>query len=712
MSEQSPSAFVFNGIHGRTGKYLLSLTPDQLVTAASGFKLRRGHQGHLQQNALQKGEGRFAVGVGLQENNLSQVGWGIVLPAKKDPKMSAALLDHLKVLIDHRREEAGERLKFYSGADGYLPGETADKFMKRHGGAPGVYDPDENHIPYYVLIVGSPEEIPFSFQYELDATYLVGRLDFGDDLVQYAQYAQSVAAAENEKNGLRLPRRLVLFGTQHLGDSATQQSSEDLVAPLTAKIGKNSLEQGWQLDLVQPDQARRHRLEELLGKGDAPALLFTATHGIGFDAGDPLQETQQGALLCQDFEAYGETLQRDYYLAAEDIADDFKLHGLIAFHFACFGAGTPVRDSFPRVSKQVPKQIASRNFTAALPRRLLSHPKGGALAVIGHVDRAWTYSFKWGEQTHQTATFYDTLARLMRNDRVGVALDSFNLRYAQIALKLTERLNVAEIKSPDLTELGGLWTSNNDARGYALLGDPGVRLCVAKKSETPGERQGLPAVVVAAQPDHAESAPNADPAPQVKPGMSAFIAPEPEIHRKVFQPMALGQASGPVSIKITPQGHITITLIPQGAAGTEPAEAFGGLRTRSLEGDTADEIEGSKSSLQQVLDKFKKTVEALGEKLMSVAGDVGDLKVRTYVSEKIDDVQVENGEFKGDAHQRAMTVIKLDGDTDLVVPVDADQINQALWEIHSKAVEQAQAHRQALLKAIGDLVVGFIPGRE
>ena len=31
-------------------------------------------------------------------------------------------------------------------------------------------------------------------------------------------------------------------------------------------------------------------------------------------------------------------------------------------------------------------------FLAALPRALLTHPNGGALACIGHIDRGWGYS--------------------------------------------------------------------------------------------------------------------------------------------------------------------------------------------------------------------------------------------------------------------------------------------------------------------------------
>lgn len=114
---------------------------------------------------------------------------------------------------------------------------------------------------------------------------------------------------------------------------------------------------------------------------------------------------------------------------------------------------------------------------ARLPQRLLSHPQGGALAVIGHVDRAWTYSFAWNDLQAQTDTFRDTLLRIMRGQRIGWATEYFNERYAALATSLSTMLaNIQVGRIPNDLQLSSLWTANNDARSYVICGDPAVRL--------------------------------------------------------------------------------------------------------------------------------------------------------------------------------------------------------------------------------------------
>ena len=123
-------------------------------------------------------------------------------------------------------------------------------------------------------------------------------------------------------------------------------------------------------------------------------------------------------------------------------------------------------------------QIAPQPFVARLPQRMLSQPGGGALAVIGHVERAWGSSFLTAGAGPQIETFRGTLKRLLDGHPVGYAMDYFGSRYATISTDLTELLEIAEFNDVSSKELASLWTANNDARAYMILGDPAVRLAI------------------------------------------------------------------------------------------------------------------------------------------------------------------------------------------------------------------------------------------
>ena len=73
------------------------------------------------------------------------------------------------------------------------PGESKPAFLRRLGAGPGAVDPDV--IPYYLLLVGEPDQLTFGFQYQLDVAYAVGRVAF-DDFAGYAAYAANVVRAE------------------------------------------------------------------------------------------------------------------------------------------------------------------------------------------------------------------------------------------------------------------------------------------------------------------------------------------------------------------------------------------------------------------------------------------------------------------------------------------------------------------------------------
>lgn len=456
--------FTFNGVDARTGQFLLPA-----MSVASVSELARGRRGAPPERKTGPKRG---VRDGVDPRSLASSGWAVLMSHDAEP----ALLEALQPLLAHRAAEAarvdGRRFRVLVGADGVRPGESKQALLERLGAAPtGAVSPDR--LPYYVLIVGGPEAVSFELQALLDVQYAVGRIHF-DTIDEYARYAASVVEAETAPRP-RAPR-VSLFGTRHPGDPATTLSATRLLAGIEASLVLGR--RGWTLDACVGEPATKARLAALLSGEDAPALLFTATHGVGFPCGDPLQRARQGALLCQDWPGPASPrgpLREEFYLSADDIADDADVRGLIACFFACYGGGTPAFDATAHHGGSgQPRRIAPAPFVAGLPRRLLAHPRGGALAVIAHVDRAWSCSFNT-RRSAEVDTYTSVLDRLVAGHPIGSALEWFGSRHAELAAELAAELDTSSLTGASV-RLATLWTATNDARNFVLLGDPAVRL--------------------------------------------------------------------------------------------------------------------------------------------------------------------------------------------------------------------------------------------
>ena len=476
MAERAANMkLIFNGIDFATGDYAI---PPMEIDAFVELVKRQSDPPNWNELKSRKRllEGRdFAPIEGVDPKKLEESGWGVIFPHNIDEAIVAAL----KPLLDLRKGQASKikenRYREYSGGlRGFqAPSDTKNDWLSRNkadGG--GAVDPDQ--MPYYLMIVGSPVDIPFTFQYQLDVQFAVGRLHF-DAVEDYALYAQAVVAAETGR--LAVAKRAVFFGVSVDNDPATMLSSSELTIPLAEQMQAD--QPGWTVETIIGQDANKARLARLMGGDDTPALLFTASHGMQVAMDDPAQFKNMGALLCAEWPGPGmspKPMPEKFYFGGDDILSQANLAGLIAFHFACFGGGTPTHDDFVREGAKEPKQLAAQPFVAHMPQRLL---RGGALASVGHVDRAWAYAFKSESGSSQVRIFKSTMKRLMEGHPIGSALEYFNNRYAELGSDVAQQIRAARFgTAPDPFDLSYRWLITQDARNYAVMGDPAVRLFV------------------------------------------------------------------------------------------------------------------------------------------------------------------------------------------------------------------------------------------
>ncbi|MFO0798482.1 MAG: hypothetical protein U0804_13480 [Gemmataceae bacterium] len=459
-------AICLNGINALTGEYLVApLTVEEAGRRAAGGAAPTAERAGWLRRLAKKLTGKFfGLPADVDPTDLAQAGWGVVF-AKETPEDVRAAL---KPLLDRRAAQAGPLFRVLE----LQPGETREAWLARHK----VHGSDVNPaaVPYYLLLVGTPEQIPFEFQYLLDIDYAVGRVAF-DDPADYGRYAAAVVASETAE-AAPPAREVVYWGTRHPMDRATQLSADKLIAPLSGAGATDPTvaeKYGFRTRSFRAADATKANLRAAL---DArPALLFTASHGMGgWPKGDPRQRPASGALLCQDWPGYG-AVSANHYLAAADLGPDTRLDGTIAVVFACYGAGTPRYDPFLTAPTGGPVEVAEAPFVSALGQRLLA---AGALAVVGHIDRAWGYSLEAKGAGAQIQPFRNLLARVLRGDPVGQGTIDFSQRFATYSAELLNRLDPTApgARSAADPKLAQAWVERNDAQSYVVLGDPAVRV--------------------------------------------------------------------------------------------------------------------------------------------------------------------------------------------------------------------------------------------
>ena len=416
-------------------------------------------------------------------NDLTQAGWGILFASDADPAIQA----QLQPLIDLRRQQVQDPalFKVFSGATGVQPGQTAESWARQQGvSLTAPVDPYQGGVPYYLLIVGSPERISFEFQALLKMQWAMGRLYF-DDVADYGRYAQAVVQYESKAFTPVQRKNAAVWVTRNNEDLATAMLSgaicEDFLAP-TNLLGARGQ---FMLTAFTNEKATKAQFIEILRgnvPGGPPAVIFTGSHGCNYDADDAVtQRRMQGTLLSQEWTP-GTPAGPTNQICADDIPADARLQGTVGFLFACYSGGCPAQNSYYFNSDGSPGAVAPEPFITRLPQALLSH---GMLAVIAHVDLAFPYAFVDTNGTPQAQAVRTPLELLMRGKRTGLAADALSIMWSS----RSSQLGLAQSQSPAASSgstavatvsdtIAQMTIARDDARNYIVLGDPATQLRV------------------------------------------------------------------------------------------------------------------------------------------------------------------------------------------------------------------------------------------
>ncbi len=407
-----------------------------------------------------------------------QAGWTFLV-AKKDARRSA-ITEVLKQLAQHRGMEDPSAPLVFGGESEDMWGDwLQENYLARELAG--------KKVPHYVLMVGGPDVLPFRLQSLMDAVASVGRLDF-ESLDELNQYVQKVIRLETAADPV-VKREAILFAPDGGTDDPTYFSREYMVKPLYEHI-KEELKFGTTA-LMGADATKHELVKALLGS--KPALVYTASHGLGL-TGEPIdqQKKYNGAICCQ---ASGPLTMNDLFCADDVPMNEPFLEGSVLFQFACFGYGTPAQSDYAHWLPEegmMPKKYAEADFIAALPKRLLAHPRG-PIAYVGHLDTAFLQGFTnqndpyIADRWHwRMQPFMHAVDELLAVQPSGLAMEDMNKKYSISNIVLNSYYNNLKSGTFKWTLEGerrfvDTWIIRNDAQNYMVFGDPAARLRIPEQ---------------------------------------------------------------------------------------------------------------------------------------------------------------------------------------------------------------------------------------
>lgn len=365
-------------------------TESPVAPGAAGWALTPPKQGASQLLAA-------APPLDLRNWRHPEVGWGLVLPeneaisgaeraeAADAPAAIRKLLeDRAGAPVFRYRQDVFPRFlrRYYTDR----PPQDIDLDAAPRGIAPG-------RLPWYLLLVGSPEVLPWSVQYVLNTCGFIGRLALDDDALE--RYVGALLS--NWSGAACRPDRPVVWGVDHGGTDITRLMRQSIADPVAERLASDTQINGNVRKITGPG-ASAAALISALSEAN-PALVVTTSHGMTGPLHDrDLMGRQLGLLVDEEHKL----LDPETLLAA------WQPDGAIWYSHACCSAGSDAETRYkglvPEGSmvEQVLLGVAGLGARVApFPTRLLGAEKP-LRAFVGHVEPTFDWTLR--AETRQILT--------------------------------------------------------------------------------------------------------------------------------------------------------------------------------------------------------------------------------------------------------------------------------------------------------------------
>lgn len=390
-------------------------------------------------------------------------GWALLLPDDEslDDEQRASAADAPAAVRDLLDARGGPVLRYRPelGTTYLMVCERGQPARKTRT-AGGEVGRGSRALPHYLLIVASPDQIPWRVQYVLNAMFFVGRLDLdGPGLRRY------VDALLDDWSGAAAARSRALTWAVDWGES---DISWLMRHGLAERLGEKYAQ--------DPDITSTVRLagegathEQLVQALDQhPGVIVTTSHGA---TPVDLPPAQVQAALGRPVDQAGRTL-------SAEALEGWEPEGAIWYSHACCSAGSDSTTVYDRVVRpesdvdRVLRGVAAKAGarTAPLPRQLLG-ARRPLRAFVGHVEPTFDLTLRDPENRQLLTsglvrTFYDGVYR-RTSEPIGFAL---RRHYAPVA---------------------GLWSAWATERDRVNAGDEQWRSRALRSRLTALDRQSL-----------------------------------------------------------------------------------------------------------------------------------------------------------------------------------------------------------------------------